>query len=330
MSIEWERVPSKRGPDTLRVRRQGRQIYLHSAYDPLREAREWASKVEKPSQSNIVAVFGLGLGYHLRALLEMLPSGQRVIVVEPHEGIREAFELDSLQADFSQHRSVVVVGGWSEFKEVYVNLGGGLDNVLLLRLPAAAQVFEPEYLEFLEKLRSEMKMLRSNVATVLNFTPLWQHNFIKNLRFANEVGTVAPLFGRWSERPAILAAAGPSLAKNVDLLRQAKGRALIISVGSATRLLLKKGIEPDFVVTFDAGEPNYECVFKGVELPETPIIFDPINYYKILEEHQGPKVMMCVHPSNQWLDHYFDQEVGQVKVGGSVACTVFDMLRKAG
>ncbi|HSR67502.1 MAG TPA: 6-hydroxymethylpterin diphosphokinase MptE-like protein [Acidobacteriota bacterium] len=328
--VEWERLPSRRGPETLVLKKDGRQVYLHSAYDPQREARQWAGQVDEPSPSNIVVVFGLGLGYHLRALLERLPASQRVIVVEPQREIAESFPLDRLQADFPDHRSVVVVSDWSQFKEVYTSLGGGMDNVVLLKLPAAAQVFAREFREFLEKLRSEVKMLRTNLATVINFAPEWQRNFLENLRFCPQVGTVSPIFGAWKNRPAILAAAGPSLNKQIRLLRRAKGRALIISVGSATRLLAKEGIEPDLVASIDAGRPNYEGIFKGMDLPRTPLVFDPINHYKILQHYRGPKVMMSVHRSNRWLDRYFRQEVGQIKIGGSIACTVFDLLRQAG
>ncbi|MEI8198324.1 MAG: 6-hydroxymethylpterin diphosphokinase MptE-like protein, partial [Phycisphaerae bacterium] len=54
--------------------------------------------------------------------------------------------------------------------------------------------------------------------------------------------------------PAILVAAGPSLAKNVHLLkeiREGKRRAVIIAVQTMLKPLLAMGIEPDFVTSLD-------------------------------------------------------------------------------
>ncbi|MEA2060019.1 MAG: tetratricopeptide repeat protein, partial [Thermodesulfobacteriota bacterium] len=50
---------------------------------------------------------------------------------------------------------------------------------------------------------------------------------------------------------AILVASGPSLKKNIDLLSEFKGKAVIIAVDSALPALLKRGIEPDFVTAID-------------------------------------------------------------------------------
>ncbi|MCL6621123.1 MAG: glycosyltransferase [Syntrophobacterales bacterium] len=67
--------PSRQGAPTLVV--QGR--HLHSAYDPEAEGRAWAAAQECPPEEPVV-VFGLGLGYHILALLE---RGADLWVVEP-------------------------------------------------------------------------------------------------------------------------------------------------------------------------------------------------------------------------------------------------------
>jgi len=75
---EAELRPSRQGPPTLVV--MGR--HLHSAYDPQGEARDWAAAQEVAPGEKVV-VFGLGLGYHVLALLE---RGADLWVVEPSRG----------------------------------------------------------------------------------------------------------------------------------------------------------------------------------------------------------------------------------------------------
>ena len=46
-------------------------------------------------------------------------------------------------------------------------------------------------------------------------------------------------------------AAGPDLDARLDLVRAAKGRALVICVNNALRSLARAGIEPDVCLTMD-------------------------------------------------------------------------------
>ena len=52
-------------------------------------------------------------------------------------------------------------------------------------------------------------------------------------------------------KAAIIVCPGPSLSKNVELLKKIKGKALIICVLHALKDLQKRGISPDFVVHVD-------------------------------------------------------------------------------
>jgi hypothetical protein len=77
------------------------QVTFHSMMDPEKEARDWAGRMEvsPPFQKdNRVAVFGFGMGYHVKALLDRgCPS---VTVLEPRLDIlRVALEW----GDFSEY-----------------------------------------------------------------------------------------------------------------------------------------------------------------------------------------------------------------------------------
>lgn len=59
-----------------------------------------------------------------------------------------------------------------------------------------------------------------------------------------------------SDVPAIIVAAGPSLNKNVQELKRAKGKALILVVDAALRAVVNAGITPDLGITIDARVPE--------------------------------------------------------------------------
>ena len=73
-------TPGRKGHDTVRVIGEGgREIWLHSPYDPIREA---ATFVPGPLAASTFVFLGAGLGYHLPPTLAANPQVSRVIIVE--------------------------------------------------------------------------------------------------------------------------------------------------------------------------------------------------------------------------------------------------------
>lgn len=77
-----EVLAGRAGHPTLRV--QG--ALLHSQYNPVQEAARWVEGLTLAKGSPVV-VFGLGMGYHVQALMA---AGHAVLAVEPDEGVAAA------------------------------------------------------------------------------------------------------------------------------------------------------------------------------------------------------------------------------------------------
>jgi len=104
-SKEMQVVMAKSGLPVLK-----NHIALHSLIDPEKEARNWAHRLEiseAVKNHKKIAVFGFGMGYHIKALLDL--SCSSVIVIEPDPAVlRVAFEW----IDFSDcmERLTLVLG----------------------------------------------------------------------------------------------------------------------------------------------------------------------------------------------------------------------------
>ena len=81
--------------------------------------------------------------------------------------------------------------------------------------------------------------------------------------------------------PAIVVAAGPSLNKNIDELKRAKGKAFIIAVDTAIKPLLKKGIIPDMFAIVDGKKP-IELV-QNEEVKKIPLLTSISASHDVLE-----------------------------------------------
>jgi hypothetical protein len=74
-------------------------------------------------------------------------------------------------------------------------------------------------------------------------------------RLARE-GDAGTLFGRFAGTPAIVAAAGPALNRNIHEMAAVRDRALLIACDTAARPLCAVGLEPDIVVALDPTAAN--------------------------------------------------------------------------
>ena len=127
----------------------------------------------------------------------------------------------------------------------------------------------------------------------------------------------------------IVVAAGPSLNKNIQELKKAKGKAFIIAVDTALKPLLREGIVPDMFFIVDALKPMNLVEMRGVE--QIPMATTLNATPEILDFHQGKKFFF--DESYQFAEKIMKKSGlpwGNVCSGGSVATNAFSLLYKIG
>jgi len=237
------------------------------------EAEGWASGIACGDKYAVV-VCGYGLGYHVKALFERMPEDGILMVAEPNLGLLKAgFErvdvsemLRSGRVMFFTSLDRGVLVDRLEPRSVLFTAGGG---TLFATHPASMQVAGSFHAAF-------QKMITEFVAfTRTGFVTLMLNNVATCKNIANNLGRYATtppvdlLHNAYAGMPAVLVAAGPSLAKNMHLLKELVGegeksevssqksegkagrRAVIIAVQTMLKPLLAAGIEPDFVTSLD-------------------------------------------------------------------------------
>ena len=110
-SPEHRLVPSREGTPTLiAISPEGREVSLHSRYNPLEEASRLVKTISTRSSLNFL-VLGFGLGFHVAELIRNIPPFARVLVVEsqPHF-IRLALQLPHMQEILEFPRIKLITG----------------------------------------------------------------------------------------------------------------------------------------------------------------------------------------------------------------------------
>jgi hypothetical protein len=123
--------------------------------------------------------------------------------------------------------------------------------------------------------------------------------------------------------PAVIVSAGPSLEKNIHLLKEVKDKFVIICGNRTLKPLLDIGVEPDFVCVVDAQNFCYDMM-KSVLHSTVPLVFCEQSNNKLVNAYKGKKIFFregvtLKNSANKLLGH----DVDVLWQGGSVAhaCT---------
>src|SRR4029079_14379434 len=92
--------------------------------------------------------------------------------------------------------------------------------------------------ELIPKLRNALADLRIHRNTVRAFSRTWVEQGISNLSAIARWPSVAALGDRFAGMPMVIIAPGPSLARNIEQLRELRGRAIVTAFSHSLKAVL--------------------------------------------------------------------------------------------
>lgn len=324
---------SRSGFPTVSISRGTGYVHVHSTFNPIVEAERWA-KEPNDLHWDFAVVVGMGLGYHLHILMNGHPT-RRVVVLEPEPDlfITSMFVLD--------HRTLLSHPGLDLIVTRDARVAADMlfqrhsrhliHQLHFFEWPATSR-YAPDYWRVVHNRLLELaRATLTNVVTYRRFSSQWISNFFENIETSVKDPGIEALIGHFSGRPGVIVSSGPSLEKNVRLLREVKGKAVIIAAGSAINPLLMRGVEPDLLVSFDPGKANYRH-FEDLHTPSLPLVYVPTIYPRIVEEYKGPRFVsaMDVFPFTSWFFQEMGGKKGLLASGPSVANVSWDLAWQMG
>ncbi len=168
--------------------------------------------------------------------------------------------------------------------------------------------------------------LRVHHNTVAAFSRTWLEQGVANLDAIARWPSVASVDGRLAGIPAIICAPGPSLAHNVALLRELRGRALIIAFSHSLRPLRAAGVVPDVVVTVDPQDVRDH--FAPGDLDGVGALINGVTVHPALWQLGVARQFSLAGNGalDRWLyDSVGDHDDADVPGGGSVATTALSL-----
>ena len=338
--MDYVILETKSGSKTIIKKNNGsdRDIKLHSAYDPVKES-ERSVDAFNAGKCSIIAVSGIALGYHINALKKKYPA-TNILAIENDQSIIELCKKHNPSA----LENIIPILNENDLAAYFQTID------LSSFQGVAHYIHRPSYNinpDFYETVLANMKLLISSrvsdLLTRFEFEEKWIKNIFTNLKWLGRAAGVSSFFNKFKNYPGIIVSAGPSLRKDLDIIRDLKDSAVIICVDTAFKVLTKAGIEPHFVMTLDAQKYSFKH-FTGVKPQNTVLVSDMVSCPAILDYYSGNKIISTTSkyyqdstgktlrettPVMDWIEK-FTESPGDIQSGGSVATSAFDLLLNMG
>lgn len=271
---------------------------LASTRHPVDEAKRLVDTLDL-REKQVVAILGIGLGYHVAELLSRVSKDVMVLAFEPNLGVlRRALECVNLSKPLRSRQLTVIT---SADKAALFNAIG--NRTLLMSMGLATLTHAPSmkaaggasggFFDLCtDNLRDFSAYARTSVNTVVLNGRKTAENITRNTFWYAKANTLAPLKDVHKNRLGIVISAGPSLRKNQHLLAEAKARgAILIAVQTMLKPLLAMGIEPHYVTSLDFHEISGRFFEDLPRTLTTTLVAEPKCTPKVLDAHPGPVVL---------------------------------------
>lgn len=336
--LELIEETSEDGEEILKVKTKEHCCYLAGKRNAKEPPKEWLEEQGELCENYTFIFFGIGNIGYLRELIEQVDQKLNIIIYEPSIQIfLKMLESFDLEKGMKKHLIVFWVEGVG--KMTLDNLDDvlgqimrleRLKNIQLFVLPNYDILFKDACDNLIKKCENIALDSRVSYNTAVRFAEIDSLNVMKNARYLCDGYKTIQLFRTIPlDTTGIVVAAGPSLNKNIEELKNAKGKAFIIAVDTAIKPLLRAGIIPDMFFIVDAKKPLDLINIDGAE--KIPMVTTLNAAPEILNYHKGKKFFydeayrfaekIILKSGLRW---------GDVETGGSVATNAFSLLYKLG
>ena len=282
-------------------------------------------------------LYGFGNGQLVRKLLKGLDKASYIFVMEPSlEVLKTVIREYDLTDILTDGRVVLFLPEYREKDIDIVNIVqfcvsyDMLNDAIQLKHPGYLFLFSEEYKYYSQKLQAMAEAIACNAGTVGEYGKLFVRNSIRNSRLLVDGRSLLDIKSNLTKNSTgILVSAGPSLDKNIDELKNAVGKAMIIACDSSVRALVKHGIRPDMYITVDMEKPLE--IFEAEGMEDIPVIASMDGTYEALKKNRAAKFFLA--SADEYIFKFFDgndSEMLSIDKGGCEATAAFMLMAELG
>ena len=305
----FELENSRSGVETLKYNNR----YIHSKYNPMKEAEQFAQGNKELINKEVVVLYGLGLGYHVESIHNLLLEGSILYVFEGNPQL--ITYCKKVNPKVFEYDNVKIIDYDNKF--FYKKFSDVLNDVddIIVHKPSLETIYKSN--EILYNLINDFHIIKQQhesqpemILQAEDNLKANKHRNTKNiLEFINSKNDVNKIY--------VITASGPSLDYDLNLLKANQKKFHILAVGSALRTLVDNGIKPDCVVIIDPRE-IVKKQFEEIDCSNIPLCFDGKASRWAVQIHNGQKYIFN--------DDLEDDII--IRTSGTVAVAAMDIAIK--
>ncbi len=299
----------------LRRSYENKVYYYHSSLGALEEAKEWFQSLDVHA-ATVIFIYGIGLGYYYEAAKHWLkkhPHHALVFLEEDLSVLHRLCETElgsRLLKDPQTH--IIYFRDRQIDKPIFNELSWTYfeSPTLISCLKLYAEVNPEGYSQLYHEISYNLIQKKSFVDEYLKCGIAFFRNFYPNILELPHSYLGNGLFNCFSQIPAIICGAGPSLDKNIHLINSLKDRALILAGGSALNALIPKGIIPHFGVAIDPNKAQYSRI-AATQPYSIPFFYRNRLFHEALTAIKGPRLYLTGSGGYE-ITHWFEKELNMI------------------
>ncbi len=282
-----------------------------------------------------VVTLGLNFGFVVEEILNQNENLIHLLVIEPDTALFvEQLKLMDISHLLANEKIIFLVGKSPERSaqiagHVLNIRGADMKTWSFALLPNVLPLYTGFAQEFAGLFQTAMSKQKLSQSTLGNLGIKFIQNYIENMHAVPRASYVIDYKDKFKDMPCIIASAGPSLEKQLPLLKQIENKIIIIAVGAAMKTLKKYHISPHFIVTIDPLDKNLKY-FEDLEFSREVLVAPIVSASNVLKHFKGPLIMAQYNPKFDELSEKTLGRMGFLDSGGSVANSTYSFAKHIG
>lgn len=315
IEIKYEIEISKDNYKILKIYKDNKNVYIGSKYNMKREIDSFLGKYIKVDEKSVLLVYGFGAGEHIKLLRKKFVDNE-IIVFEPNILLRKyTDELDWVRSD---DKLIITSANTEEIYSIlkkYIN-EFNVDFVKSMYFSNYDKIFPYSMDKLTKIIQNFLVDLKLSSNTAKKNSNKKMTNLFENIKYIIN-GVPADIYSnKYKNKPAVIVSAGPSLEKNIELLKKIDNSIAIISGERTLRSLIDLEISPDLLVAVDYNNICYDLCKDYIENLNKPLLFSENTNSHVVANHKGEKLF---YTNNKFINNIAGHEIKKIEDGGSVA-----------
>jgi len=299
---------------------QKQKIYLHAQEGAVWEANTWAEGLPLENKE-VVFVYGLGLGYYYLPLKQWLKENSKryLVFLEDDPCVVRYFLQTELATEILENFQIIVKllpkiepneAGWDKWRldaaDIFSAFAFFKSEILALQsyFLTRFDFFHALSVQWL----AELSNAQRHLVEYYPLEPLVFHNYYANMFHLSDAIPAYKLANAMPSIPAVLCGAGPSLLKQLPLLRTLSENAFLMASGSAMNAVTQAAVTPHVGGAIDptSVQASRQLTHFGFNVP---LFYQNRFFNEAFRQTHGP-LLYVTGSGGYRVSTWFEKELG--------------------